>query len=95
MMMKTMKIKVQPKDANEKYICVVYEPIGIARQLDVIEGMVDLSELQKTKYYKYVTGLSYDDKWDSYTVSLSEEGQALWKEEEASISRWMAKWGCD
>lgn len=93
MTMKTMKIKVQPKDANEKYIYVVYEPIGIARQLDVIEGMVDLSELQKTKYYKYVTGIK-EGRTD-YELVLNEEGQSLWAQERREIGEWMNKYGCD
>ena len=86
--------KVQPKDMDKDCIYVKYEPMS-SRRLSVVDGKIDLSLLEDTKYGKYIIGLSYDDKWDSYTIALSEEGQALWKEEEESISRWMAKWGCD
>lgn len=90
-----MWIEVQPKDREKKYIFVKYLPIGGSKRFFIVDGKIDLSLLDDTKYGKYVIGLAYDDKWDSYTIALSEEGQALWKEEEAEISRWMAKWGCD
>ena len=90
-----MWIEVQPKDRDKKDIFVKYLPIGGCKRFFIVDGKIDLSLLDDTKYGKYVTGLSYDDKWDSYAIVLSEEGQALWEAEEASISRWMAKWGCD
>ena len=89
-----MWIEVQPKDRDKKDIFVKYLPIGACKMFFIVDGKIDLSLLDDTKYGKYIIG-AYDDKWDSYTIALSEEGQALWKEEEASISRWMAKWGCD
>ena len=84
-----MKIKVQPKDANDKYIYVEYEPIGIARHMNITDGMVDLSELSETKYGKYITGLSCDGRF--YSIALNEEGQALWDEELEQIRDWMKR----
>ena len=86
-MTKTMKIKVQPKDIDKEYIYVEYEPIGIARHMDITDGMVDLLKLAETKYGKYITGLSCDGKF--YSIALNEEGQALWDEEHKQICEFM------
>lgn len=90
-----MKCKVKTKDENETHIYVVYEPIGASRRLDVVDGMVDISELQKTKYYKYVTGIKHTDGSTYYELVLNEEGQSLWAQERREIGEWLNKYGCD
>lgn len=84
---------LQPNDIERGYIYVSFEPIGASRRVDIVDGAPNLASLADTKYGKYIIGLSYDDKWDSYTITLDEEGQQLWNEELVRIREYFNKWG--
>lgn len=83
------------KDASKSEVFVSYEPIGICMRLQVVDGKIDLSILQKTKYGNYITGISPRLDDDKYDVVLTPEGKELWDKERVRIGEWMIKWGCN